>query len=253
MRILDIDLDFFLDEIAHFKGRNNRRLNKKNFIPWNTGQVECFLEKNLGLDKNNPISGKLFTHHDEVFYWCQDFRKSENYEPISIVHVDAHSDMATGVDGCFLYIMETMLRKPIKERHEIQDAGEWQNLSPGNYLIFMAACEWINKITFVKHHQSNETYNSLFFQNNDVSTNNIQLKSYEPNILRKLAMGTNLFDEIINHTPITLTNLVPFTEIKWCDYIETNKYDYIFLTQSPSFTPHSSDKLMDTIKMYMKI
>ncbi|NTW33329.1 MAG: hypothetical protein HGB12_12025 [Bacteroidetes bacterium] len=253
MRILDIDLDFFLDEIAHFRKRNNQRLNKNAYIPWNAGQVECFLENKLGLDKNNPLPGALFIHHDEVFDWCKDLRMNENDESFSFVHVDAHSDLATGIDGCYIYIMETMLRKPIANRPEIKDAGYLQKLNPGNFLVFMAACEWVNEITFVKHHKSNELYNPLFFQDNNIATNNIQLKSYQLNIVKKLAQGTNIINNIRNHNPIFQTTPIPFREVKWCDYNENNKFDYIFLTQSPSFTPRSSDKLIDVIKMYMQI
>jgi hypothetical protein len=253
MKILDIDLDFFLDEIAHFRKRNNQRLNQKHYIPWNTGQVECFLEDKFGLRKDSPLPGVLFTHHDEVFHWCREFKRQGNAENFSIVHIDAHSDLATGIDGCYLYIMETMLRKPNLERPIVEDAGDWQKLNPGNFLIYMAACDWIENLTFVKHHKSNETYNPLFFQNNNVETNVLQLKSYNAGIVKNLAMGTRLFQQISNHNPVFLTNPIPYREVKWCDYKENHKFDYIFLTQSPSFTPKTSDKLLETIKLYMHI
>ncbi|TRW25355.1 hypothetical protein FMM05_08610 [Flavobacterium zepuense] len=252
MRILDIDLDFFLDEIAHFRKRNNQRLDKRRYVPWNSGQVECFLEKSLGLNKSNPIPGYLFTHHDEVFCWYKEQIASGNIQGASsILHVDAHSDLATGIDGAFLYIMETMMRKPINLRPDVSDATDWSKLNPGNYLVFMAACEWISDLTFVKHHKSNEKYNPLYFSGNDADSGNIQIKSYQPGILKNLASGTRLFAEIHNHEPIIVGQEVPFQEISWCNYGTDEKFDFILLTQSPSFTPATADKLMDVIKQYM--
>lgn len=254
MRILDIDLDFFLDEIAQWRKRNTQRLNKNHYTPWNSGQVECFLEKNLGLDKEHPIPGAYFIHHDEVYDWFkQKVTMEQIVPPASIVHLDAHSDMATGMNGCHIYIMETMLRKAIPARYEISDATGWYKLNPGNFLVFMAACEWIDNLIFVKHHASEEQYNSLYFKNHDPATNIIQLKAYKPGLVQNLAGGTNLFTEIKKHHPIILGPEIPYREMKWCDYTDNAQFDYILLTQSPSFTPSTSDKLIEVIKQYMII
>jgi len=129
MRILDIDLDFFLDEIEYFRSRNNKRLNKKDYNPWNYRQVECFLENSFGLNQNYPIEGKIFTHHDELFTHVEcEILQGKMHPPFVIHHLDAHSDFAMGIDNCSEYIMETLLFVDFNQRSSlIKKAKGFQN------------------------------------------------------------------------------------------------------------------------------
>jgi len=255
MRILDIDLDFFLDEIAHFRKKNEVRLNKKHYSPWSEAQVVDFLENRLGLDSANRIPGKHFIHHDEVFHYLKEqIEDGMLLPPFSVSHIDAHSDLATSIDGCFLYIMETMLRRPRELRTDVSDAKGLQKLNEGNFLIFMLACGWLSDLTFVKHDKTKEYYNPFFFKNNDTSTNIFQLKTYKKGLLRHYAVGsTNLQEKMGLFKYTRKGRQVKFNETNW-RYFKTKKpFDYIFLTQSPNFTPSTSDALIHVIERYMNI
>jgi hypothetical protein len=49
MRILDLDLDFFLSSIAHDQSSGGARLSEKDFKPWASDNVREFLESPCGL------------------------------------------------------------------------------------------------------------------------------------------------------------------------------------------------------------
>ena len=70
MRVLDIDLDFFLDVITHAADPGERRPSgpddrphSEGDIPWTEKEVIRFLEKHCGLSDQEPINGRLVTHH----------------------------------------------------------------------------------------------------------------------------------------------------------------------------------------------
>jgi hypothetical protein len=52
----------------------------------------------------------------------------------------------------------------------------------GNYLAFAVACRWISKITFVTPQKWKEDFLPIHFQNNDPSSNYLQLKKYDSKV-----------------------------------------------------------------------
>ena len=84
MRILDIDLDFFLSDV-HRWGQTGKRANKKFFIPWPEASVRRFLEDRCGLSTSAPRPGKLV----EVFHdWQERIDTGDLSTPFEGVHVD---------------------------------------------------------------------------------------------------------------------------------------------------------------------
>ena len=49
MKVLDLDLDFFLNGVAYFKDDDGKRLDSKFYKPWSQSQVRSFLEQKCGL------------------------------------------------------------------------------------------------------------------------------------------------------------------------------------------------------------
>ena len=52
--------------------------------------------------------------------------------------------------------------------------------------------------------------------------------------------------------PIQLEPEVPFNYINSNTFESDGKYDYVFLTQSPGFTPETSDLLIPIFEKYIK-
>ncbi|MFX1325502.1 MAG: hypothetical protein ACFE8N_11125, partial [Promethearchaeota archaeon] len=91
-RILDIDLDFFLNKIAEAR-EDGKRLKKKHYYPWNKIALASFLENKCLLSKKNRIPGKIVTNHQKAFFfWRELFLNQKIKIPFELVHIDAHSD-----------------------------------------------------------------------------------------------------------------------------------------------------------------
>ena len=97
--ILDIDLDFFVTNIANnCESYGRRRLSEgEGYLPKSELIVKSFLEANCRLSTEKKTPGKAFEDHDEVFYYWRDLvNQSFLKPPFEVVHVDAHSDLGSG-------------------------------------------------------------------------------------------------------------------------------------------------------------
>lgn len=89
MNILDIDLDFFLNDRWINTTIQGQRLPSEEFLPWPVENVITFLEEKCGLTSQSPINGKLFIRHHELY----NFIKDHQLDSINLYHIDAHNDM----------------------------------------------------------------------------------------------------------------------------------------------------------------
>jgi len=244
MRVLDIDLDFFLDKIACWVSDYGDRLNSKDYIPWNKQQVEDFLEVQCGLSKESPIPGRVVIHHNQAFdFWRELIEGGKLDFPFEITHVDAHSDTGFGVELDWLYIMGELLHFPPKDRwYPSKEAG------PGNYLCYAIACRWVSKVDFVLHP---EWRNDLWWMHlKDFKDGNdgkwfIQLKKYNLKDLK-----TN-YDRLNAIPPLELEPEVPYNLISLENFKATEQYDFLVLSQSPGYTPKTANTLIPVIKKYI--
>jgi hypothetical protein len=67
MKILNLDLDFFIDGIVFNPNGMVRRANKKKYKPWSEQRVREFLENQCELSRSSRIPGRYGVHHNEVF------------------------------------------------------------------------------------------------------------------------------------------------------------------------------------------
>ncbi|WP_069328608.1 UPF0489 family protein, partial [Paenibacillus nuruki] len=233
MRVLDIDMDFFLNEVAIGKSFNGERLSDDEYIPWREKEIRDFLELRCGLEKNKKIKGQLFEEHVGVFHYLRDeIIKEKLTTPFELIHVDAHADLGLG-DGAWAYIFEKYLSFDINKRMNIHDytseLKQIERLASSNYLLFAIACEWISNLVYVTNPMSSgddylRDIMKAFQDNSDF----IQLKYYFE--------GINFCEELENQKFIPQTK-VAFNIIK--DYQiykedKTHAFDYIVFSQSLS-------------------
>ena len=244
MRVLDIDLDFFLSRIAISVDPNDRLKEADGFVPWRELEVRRFLEENCGLDKNKPIKGLLSVRHNEVFkHWRRLISSDELKTPFEVVHIDAHADLGLGDSG-WSYILGSLLHKPVHERFFPQEDA-WSGLGEGNYLAYALACRWIGRLTYVHHPDCNDDFIPYYFKDFDENSGFLQLPKYDISLLD----NPFFYKE---ERPLGLEPLVPFEVIDGSKYQADSMFSYVFLTQSPSYTPLSSDKLIPIIMEYIQ-
>ena len=75
MRVLDLDMDYFMTEIASTPFSCEERLDEVYYgdSVWTEEEVRQFLEQNLGLSKNHKISGRIVTGHNEAEFIYKDW------------------------------------------------------------------------------------------------------------------------------------------------------------------------------------
>ena len=99
MRVLDIDLDFFLADCCPLADKGSRPC-LEGHEPWPEEKVAAFLEGQCGLSESNPVPGAVFETHDKtLIYWRDRMAEGKLTAPFHVTHVDAHSDLGIGKPG----------------------------------------------------------------------------------------------------------------------------------------------------------
>jgi UPF0489 domain len=241
MRILDLDLDFFLSDIAFCCGGSSR-LSSADYLPWSEERVRRFLENQCGLDRTNPIPGKVVTHHHEVFHdWRRLIEGGRLATPFDVVHIDAHADLGLG-DSSYWYIMTDLLSRPVPERPRWAGASR-NGLAASNYLAFGVACRWLSRIVYVRHPECRDDLFPYYIERRDSGETFIELKYYGNVNFTELAFGSP--------EPLAVEPRVPLELIAGVDFSTREPFTRIYLAQSPPYTPPEADALIPVIRQYI--
>lgn len=249
LRILDIDLDFFLENIHYgaFPWRNKRISNDK-YKPWSKEKVVSFLEVQCGLLPEQKINGACFIHHDKLFHVMNQIKNICNEVlRFSIDHIDGHSDLG-GSDSGLLYICRDLLFHPPDKRSFLQHRGMRNNLDSGNFLAFAAACRLIERLNFITHPGKGKDIPSFIFKNFDINSNLIQLKKFSRDQINEFVDHP---DHLPKLKPLGSEPEIPFRMIPYNEFQSSGDYDFVFLAQSPAFTPVEADRLIPVITKYI--
>lgn len=255
LNILDIDLDFFLNNKYLGSVTSEKRLDPKEYIPWQEYEVIEFLEKNCGLRKETPVRGAYFRHHVDVFYFLRKLQEQNDFAlTFNIDHVDAHGDLGTG-DTSYIYISSILLAKPVKERAYPDVTGNWNDLSSGNYLAFAAACRWLARLRYINNIDWADDTQWFNLKDFKFGGDTIQLKQFSIKEMTALSQGyLGPMDVAARKlSPISVEPEIPLEVIDFPSFTSSGDYDYVLLTQSPGFTPRTSDRLISVIESYMRL
>lgn len=99
MKVLDLDMDYFMTEIASTPFSCEERLDEEYYgdSVWTEEEVRQFLEQNLRLSKNHKIPGRIVTGHNEaLIFWKELINSKMLSDPFDVVHVDSHADLGLG-------------------------------------------------------------------------------------------------------------------------------------------------------------
>ena len=243
--MLDLDLDFFLDDITYSR-RLKRRLRRDRYHPWPEDQVRYFLEIRCGLSTQKKIKGRFVTNHHEAFYfWEELLAKNLLTAPFEVTHVDAHADLGAG-DGSWKYIMGELLHLPPEERANPRSGG-YYGLHEGNYLAFALACRWISRLTFVLHSLWRYDLIVYYFKDFYIPTGLLQLKKYP-----KKELNRKFHKNCMKTTPLAVEPEIPYERIRYYNYKTLRPFSFMVLSHSPPYTPKTADALIPIIKEYFE-
>lgn len=241
MRVLDLDLDFFLDGVASWRMSDDDRLPSDEYSPWPMDQAMSFLRERCLLD--TPLPGRVVDHHGEVFgIWREELAKGMLTEPFHVTHLDGHADLGLGDSG-WSYLMTDLLYREPSERTEPREGDG--ALGDGNYLSFAIACRWITDLTYIYCEGGGGDVLGFHYEDFDRHASNLQLKAMDKEeAFRSIGRTPGSREVEIDR----LEPLVPFRTELWRDYRATEPFDRIYLSRSPGFTPIESDDLFDAIR-----
>jgi hypothetical protein len=240
-RVLDLDLDSFLDGVAHWIAYDGDRLDGGEYPPWPIERVLAFLEEQCGLSGRLP--GFVVEQHAELFaHWRQAIDSGLLTPPFSVTHVDAHADLGLG-DAGYVHLMSELLFKPVEERRfpKVGASG----LDDGNWVSFAVACRWIGELTYVFNTTEPHPGDILSYvmEGFDPYADHLQLPAVCPADIHALTMRLDKAPIVHHYEP-----KVPFRALPWRDFQATQPFDVVCLTRSPAFTPAESDALFEEIR-----
>lgn len=236
MRVLDIDLDFFLADCCELAAPGERPP-LHGHEPWSEADVRCFLERNCGLDRRSRVPGRLFETHDEALVFWNELRSEGKLKvPFEVTHIDAHSDLGIGKPGPGFALNSVITLDP-SIRADISRYYQMKQLDEANYLLFALAFRWVSGLENVRNPNSRPDIPEFAFRNDVGEYSSIRLSSF----------ASKLFEAKNGVEPT-----VPFTV--YADYnsfFANERYDYVSAARSPRYSPKEADALMGVIADYL--
>lgn len=240
-RVLDIDLDFFVEEVAHWRAYDDERLDTAEYPPWDMDVALAFLQDQCGLTVRLP--GIVVERHAELFdHWRGAISAGVLTPPLSLTHVDAHADLGMG-DAGYVHLMSELLFRPVEQRRHPR-TGDW-GLGDGNWVSYAVGCRWIGELTYVFNTAGPDPGDVLSYvmENFDPRAAHLELPAIPKESLDNLWMHSDRERVVTHREP-----KVPFRAIPWRSYQASDPFDVVCLTRSPAFTPAQSDALFDEIR-----
>lgn len=245
MRVLDLDLDFFVSPIENWKSGKDR-LSEDEFSVEPLDSIRAFLEKTCHLDRHHPTPGRLLEEHVEAFEVLRELSKSSGGPAsIDLDHVDAHSDLDGGMTSTWSYLFTKYLHLPNDERAKRATADGRMN--SGNFLVFAAACGWLRHLSFIHPPEWKDDIMHYYVKDFYYRSGYIQLRRIHKADLD--AAGIMAPIEKVAHQ---MEPPIPFTVLPRAHFAPKAPYDFVLLTRSPGFTPKSADAAYDMIAEYLK-
>lgn len=235
MRVLDIDIDFFLADCCPLADMGERPC-LAGHEPWEEKKVVAFLEEQCGLSLSDPVPGAVFETHDGALtYWRDRMAEGRLAVPFHVTHVDAHSDLGIGKPGPG-FVLNGVLPRLLNKRTDIEKYYEISQLDEANYLLFALAFRWISSMDNVRNPKSRADIPQELLA--PEQENAIQLSSFAA----RLSEGKNGREPLI---PFNVYN--DYREFK-----ADEPYDFVTLAISPRYAPKEADRLVPVIERYMK-
>ncbi len=237
MKVLDLDLDFFLSDCCPLAKKGERPASDAA-APWDAAAVAAYLEQHLGLDAAHPIPGVITETHDgAIAYWKDRMDRGLLSRPFSVVHVDAHADLGIGKPGPGI-VLNGVLGICPDRRDCFERYYENKQLDEANYLLFTLAFRWIDELTLVRDPFSRSDL-PPFCERTEEGYRPIRLRSYVSDLFaaqygREPEIPLFVFDD-----PFAYTADEPFACMN--------------LALSPRYAPAAADALIPVIARYMDL
>lgn len=255
--ILHIDIDFFVDPVVYYRADVGPRPNGREFRAESLESVKKFAEKQCRLSPKKKLPGEAVVHNDEVFDHLERYvREGILIPPFEFIHIDAHADLGVGEnDLSFARISTDLLHRPISERTQnLRDS--FGRLAFGNWLAFSLACRWISALTIVRHPNAGDDLHAGYFVEYLIPKHRERPARRELNIKMQPLTRDELETRAWQRTgawgrklqKAIEEPLIPATVVERDLFRLDRRPDFLFLCQSPGYSPPSADKIFRALK-----
>ena len=233
MRVLDIDLDFFLADCCPLAAPGERPV-LAGHEPWPETQVRDFLERQCGLNAASPVPGRMFETHDQALtFWEEQLAAGRLTAPFHVTHVDAHSDLGIGYPGPN-YVLFTMLAMPMERRRDTAFFYTQHKLDEAYYLLFALAMRRVLSLDNVRNPRSRADIPQVLLN----AAGDIHLTS----------MTAQIFAAQNGPEPT-----IPFHVYDdYRTFQAEAPYNFVTLAMSPRYAPPEADALAAVIREYLR-
>jgi hypothetical protein len=254
-RVLDLDLDFFVQPVKFRAVSGDLRLDPASHEvcvdPDTTlrsvdvqsaapAEAMAYLRERLRLDR--PLPGAAVEHHKEVFeHWRRRVAAGTLRPPFHVTHVDAHADF--GMFQATYYDIHELLGLDGAAR----PARSSKMVTDGDWLAHALAARWLGEFDYVYCPGGGVDILTWYIEN---------LALLDWNAGARGALRMYAFDEAtLNRPRLTVRPptdytepAVPFCGVRQAEYAAEQPFDFVFLARSPEFTPATADPLYDAIR-----
>ena len=235
MRVLDLDLDFFLADCCPLADIGSRPV-LTGHEPWAPEEVVRFLKEQCGLNEAEPIPGAIFETHDGALqFWSERQKDGSLLSPFTVTHVDAHSDLGIGKPGPG-FVLNSVLPQPPAIRADLSRYYAQKQLDEANYLLFALAFRWIDTLENVRNPRSRADIPQQILL--PVRTDRIQLTSFP----------ARLMEQRNGPEPV-----IPFHVYEdYRTFAADTKFDFMTLAISPRYAPKEADALLPIFESFIR-
>lgn len=232
MKVLDLDMDFFLTDACPLAPPGERP-SERCAQPYDVAEVIRFLEEQCGLSRERPVPGAIFDTHDKALdFWAARLADGTLTAPFEVVHVDTHSDLAFGPPGPD-FVLKAVLTRPPRARATLDSYRAGVKLDEANYLLFALAFRWVSRLTYVRNPRSRQ----------DVPPRLLA----SPNAIRLTSDIARLMESMNGPEPV-----IPFAALDDYRAFRDEGFDFVTMAQSPRYAPASADRIMGLLAPYIR-
>ena len=232
MKVLDLDMDFFLTDACPLAPLGERPP-ERCAQPYDDAEVIRFLEEQCGLSRAKPVPGAIFDTHDKALdFWAARLAEGTLSAPFEVVHVDTHSDLAFGPPGPDFVLKAVLTRSP-RARAAIANYRAGIKLDEANYLLFALAFRWVSRLTYVRNPRSRQDVPSVLRAGNGT--------------IRLTSDIARLMESANGPEPA-----IPFVVVDDYRAFRDGDFDFVTMAQSPRYAPASADRIMGLLAPYIR-
>ena len=235
MRVLDLDLDFFLADCCP-QAQIGERPALAGHEPWEEERVIDFLERQCGLSAAHPLPGRIFEPHDQaLLYWEELIAQGRLTAPFHVTHVDAHSDLGIGHPGPG-FVLYNVISMPIERRRNPQLFYDQRKLDEANYLLFALAMRRVASLDNVRNPRSHK---------------DIPVEVLKPgcgDVIQLCSLTSRMFESKNGPEPE-----IPFHVYDdYRAFQARETYDFVSLAISPRYLPKEAEPLAEVVARYIR-